>query len=156
MVDRGNPSYSNSNDIISYYKKTESRVGYDLLLHGTKHFGFYLPGELKWKFGRAMLNMTDKLGETLDIGEGSHLLDAGCGVGDVARRLASTRGYLVTGIDLLDFNIADAEKRASLQVLSPMPSFSVMDYSKLSFEDATFDGVYTMETLVHANNQKAS
>ena len=155
MVDRPNQSSSNSNDVIAYYEKTESRVGYDLLLHGTKHFGFYLPGESKWKFGRAMLNMTDKLGETLDIGEGSHLLDAGCGVGDVARRLASTRGYRVTGIDLLDFNIADAEKRAALQVLSPMPSFSVMDYSKLSFEDATFDGAYTMETLVHANNPES-
>ncbi len=152
MVDQSNLSSSNSKDVIAYYEKTESRIGYDLLLHGTKHFGFYLPGQSKWQFGAAMLKMTDKLGETIGLAKGSFLLDAGCGVGDVARRLASTHGYLITGIDLLDFNIADAVKRAYSQTLSPMPSFSVMDYSKLTFDDSTFDGVYTMETLVHAKS----
>ncbi len=139
-----------TNPVIRYYNRTESRVGYQLFLGGTKHFGLYEPGESMWSFGRSLRRMEDRLAEALSLPAGSDVLDAGSGMGDVASRLAGSHGLKVTGIDLLDFNIEEARKRAVERGLEKSLTFALMDYSNLRFEDQSFDGVYTMETLVHA------
>ncbi len=92
------------------------------------------------------------LGQQLNVPEGSTGLDAGCGVGDVARYLATHFGLKVTGIDLLDFNVDQAKLRSQRDQLKDKVCFDVMDYSELTFPDETFDFVYTLETLVHSDN----
>lgn len=133
-----------------YYNHTESRVGYRYLLHGTKHFGWYKPGQSKWSFTVAMRQMEDQLGERLALPYASEVLDAGCGVGDVARTMASKYGLKVTGIDILDFNLAEAKVRSARAGLNDRTTFMEGDYHNLEFSGASFDGVYTMETFVHA------
>lgn len=140
----------NSADVIRYYNKTESKVGYDVFLRGTKHFGLYRPGDSAWNSQAALLRMEDKLAQELDLAPGAKVLDAGCGVGEVADHLAKEYGLDVTGIDILDFNIEEANNRAKRLGLENHVSFQEMSYAQLDFPDETFDGVYTMETLVHA------
>lgn len=142
--------------VLRYYDRTESRIGYKYLLHGTKHFGWYEPGESMWQFARAMRRMEAKLGARLDLPEGARVLDAGCGMGDVARTMARQFHLNVTGIDILDFNLDEARRRSEAAGLSDRTEFLECDYHDLSiFESESFDGVYTMETFVHASDPEA-
>lgn len=145
----------NATDVVRYYNKTESRVGYDLFLHGTKHFGFYRPGDSPWKWQPALRRMEDKLAQELALPAGAHALDAGCGVADVASRLASAHGLNIAGIDILDFNIEEARKRIKRRRLDGRVSVFNMNYAALMFSGESFDGVYTLETLVHAADAEA-
>lgn len=138
--------------VIEYYRRTESRLGYRFLLGGTKHFGYYSPGDPKVPFHAALRRMEDKLARSLSLVSESSVLDAGCGVGDVAMYLASLHGLRVTGIDILDSNLLEARKRAAAKGVSRLAEFRHMSYSNLDFSSSRFDGVYTMETLVHAEN----
>lgn len=140
----------NVSDVIRYYKMGESRVGYDLFLRGTKHFGLYRPGDSPWDWNAALLRMEDKLAQELGLPGGSRVLDAGCGIGEVADHLAREFGLNVTGIDILDFNIAAAKKRTARLGLDKQVSFRELSYADLDFSDESFNGVYTMESLVHA------
>lgn len=140
----------NVDEVVRYYNKTESRLGYNLFLRGTKHFGFYEQGDSPWNWARALRKMEDKLGNTLELRTGSSVLDAGCGNGDVAAYLASKYELRVSGIDVLDFNIEEARRRSAQKGLDSLLTFREMSYAALKFPDGFFDGVYTMETLVHA------
>lgn len=145
-----NPSQS----VIEYYRTKESRWGYKFVLGGTKHFGYYPKGKEKITLRQSMRNMTDKLGEAINLPAGSIVLDAGCGEGTTALGIAERFNLKVEGIDLLDFNILNANKRLALTNLKNSVHFSEGDYTKLQFKDEYFDGVYTMETLVHAPDYK--
>lgn len=142
--------------IIGYYHSKESLLGYKLLLGGTKHFGFYPDNSMRISMKTAMNNMIDKLGKTLDLSKDSVVLDAGCGEGTTAIRLAEKYNIIVEGIDLLDFNIKSANKRLLNNSVQKSVNFLVGDYTKLPFPDNHFDGVYTMETLVHAPDYKSA
>lgn len=136
--------------VVGYYRKPESRLTYRLLLGGTKHFGYYPAGSNGLSMATAMRLMEDKLGATLDLPPGSRVLDAGCGEGGVAVRLGTRFGLQVDGVDLLELNIRRARGKAARLGLTGSLRFHRLDYANLPFGDQTFDGVYTMETLVHA------
>jgi sterol 24-C-methyltransferase len=136
--------------VVGYYHKPESRLSYRLLLGGTKHFGYYPPGSRGLSMAAAMRLMEDKLGATLGLPAGSRVLDAGCGEGDVAIRLRTRFGLRVDGVDLLGFNLRRAERKAARLGVPDPPRFHRADYTDLPFPDRSFDGAYTMETLVHA------
>jgi sterol 24-C-methyltransferase len=142
--------------VVGYYHKPESRLSYRLLLGGTKHFGYYPQGSDGLSMATAMRRMEDKLGATLDLPPGSRVLDAGCGQGDAALRLRTRFGLEVDGVDLLEFNIRRARRQAARLGLAGSPRFHRLDYADLPFPDQTFDGAYTLETLVHAfDHQRA-
>jgi ubiquinone/menaquinone biosynthesis C-methylase UbiE len=135
-----------------YYDRTESRIGYRLLLGGTKHFGWYEPGQSKWRFSSAMRRMEDVLGEELSLPADAEVLDAGCGMGDVARAMATRFGLQVTGTDILEFNLAEARRRSAKEGLADRTRFIWGDYHDLDLPGSSFDGVYTMEALVHSHD----
>ncbi|GAA2061123.1 hypothetical protein GCM10009839_85090 [Catenulispora yoronensis] len=150
------PEDVNLQKIWRYYDRGESRIGYRYILGGTKHFGYYEPGQTRWAFAAAMRQMEDRLGRELGLGAGARVLDAGCGVGNVARAMAVRHGLDVTGVDILDFNIAEAARRSGKARLSGRTHFRVGDYHHLPFPDDSFDGLYTMETFVHSADPKAA
>lgn len=152
MVPAINSDDPNLRRILRYYDRTESRIGYLYLLRGTKHFGWYEPGQSKWQLTQAMRRMEDELGKRLNLPADAEVLDAGCGMGDVARTMATKYRLKVTGIDILDFNIEEARKRSASSDLGERTKFQLGDYHKLDFPGEAFDGVYTMETLVHASD----
>jgi sterol 24-C-methyltransferase len=141
---------SNLASVWKYYNHTESRIGYKYLLGGTRHFGWYSPGDPACRFPSALRRMESELGRRLARHEGARVLDAGCGAGDVARTLAREFGLSVVGIDVLGYNVDEARKRSRAAGLTEKTTFLLGDYHFLDFPDATFDAVYTMETLVHA------
>jgi sterol 24-C-methyltransferase len=141
--------------VIAYYRRLESRLGYTLLLGGTKHFGWYPPGSRRLPMRTAMRLMEDRLGRALDLPAGTLVLDAGCGRGAVAARLATGFGLRVEGIDILPGDVRGARRRAARRGAAGRARFQVMDYARLAFPDGHFDGAYTMETLVHAPDPPA-
>lgn len=74
--------------------------------------------------------------------------------GTTALRLANKFNLQIEGIDLLDFNIRNANKRLTHTKLKKNVHFTKGNYAKTKFTNNYFDGVYTMETLVHASDYK--
>ena len=141
----------------NYYDSFESRIGYRLLLGGTRHFGFYEAGTY-WPFpiSTALRAMENQILESLGQDTGATLLDAGCGVGHVAIHLAQ-KGYRIQGIDVTDHHLVDARRNVVTHGLTSKVSIRKGDYHDLSdLEDSTFDGIYTMETFVHATSSETA
>ncbi|KAG4418961.1 hypothetical protein IFR04_007908 [Cadophora malorum] len=147
------PQINTNSSLQNYYTSLESRLGYRLVLGGTRHFGFYSKST-SWPFpiSRALRRMEDHLFGTLRLERGSSVLDAGCGVGHVAIHMAS-KGLKVHGIDVVDHHIEKAKRNISISGMDDVVSVRKMDYHHLDgFENETFDGAYTMETFVHATD----
>jgi sterol 24-C-methyltransferase len=137
------------NPVESYYHTFESLSGYRLL-GGVKHFGYFPKGQENLPTRTAQELMDDQLAAALSLKPGSRVLDAGCGEGGVAFYLAKHFGLNVVGVDILDFNIRRANRAGRLDNRTGSVSFRVADYAHTGLETASFDGLYTMETLVHA------
>ena len=137
--------------VQEYYGSLESRLGYQLLLGGTRHFGYY--DNTWWPFpvGRALRAMEAKLFTELDLRDGATVLDAGTGFGHVASYMAK-KGLIVKGVEIVDWHVEQARKHIRSQHLEDLVEITKMNYQHLEFKDATFDGAYTMETLVHASD----
>ncbi|PNH41542.1 hypothetical protein VD0004_g5596 [Verticillium dahliae] len=153
------PIINDNPAIQSYYQSFESRIGYRLLLGGTRHFAYwdhdtYFPFPL----GPPLRRMEDKLLEALALPRGATVLDAGCGVGHVALHMALRGGLRVQAIDIVDHHVAKARRNVRAAALAPgTVTVRKMDYHHLkpAIADASLDGVYTMETLVHATDPAA-
>ncbi|KAJ8103606.1 S-adenosyl-L-methionine-dependent methyltransferase [Lipomyces tetrasporus] len=140
-----------------YYASLESRLGYRLVLGGTRHFGYYNT-DTYWPFpiDRALRAMEDHLFDSLGLETGANVLDAGCGDGHVAMHLAG-RGLRVQGIDVVDRHVRKAQRNISARGLQDAVAVRKMDYHHLDgLADESFDGVYTMETFVHATDPEAA
>ena len=134
--------------IRNYY--FNSRFGYRHLLWGSQHFGFY-PKNRNVSEKEAQVLMQDIIGEKLNLSNSMKVLDAGCGRGIVATYLANKFGCFVEGIDITQILIDDAAKRARKLNVNSV-NFSVMDYSKMEFDDNCFDAIYAIESLCHSSD----
>jgi len=134
-----------------YYGALESRIGYRLFLGGTRHFGFYDSDKSwPWPITKALRRMEDHLFDSLALESGDNVLDAGCGYGHVAIHLAQ-RGLRIQCIDIVQRHVIRAQENVHAAGLDNQIEVREGDYHDLSyFEDSHFEGVYTMETLVHA------
>ena len=96
--------------------------------------------------------MEDYLFERLNLPVGSRILDAGAGSGYVAIRMAE-KGLFVEAVDLTPLHVEDARRNVASRGLSDRVSVRQGDYHNLpDFADGSFDGIYTMETFVHADD----
>ncbi|MEU7282285.1 methyltransferase domain-containing protein [Streptomyces sp. NPDC045431] len=148
-----NPTRFYRRSVLPYYKRLGSRWGYAMLLGRTRHFGWYEPGQSPWGFAASMRRMEATTARKLALPAGSHVLDAGCGVGDVARTVAAEGGLRVTGIDGIESDVALARRRTAARApgeAARATRFLVADYHALPFADGAFDGLYTMESFVHS------
>jgi sterol 24-C-methyltransferase len=96
--------------------------------------------------------MEDKLYTRLGLQPGDRVLDAGAGSGYVAMTMAK-HGLNVQAIDITPHHIVDARKNVEKYGLQDKIKVDYANYHDLSaFTDASFDGIYTMETFVHADD----
>ena len=138
--------------IRKYYATFESLWGYKFFMWDAKHFGYY-PDKIANIPERKALELQQELiAKKLDLKSGQRVLDAGCGRGVTACFIAKKYGVHVTGIDLLDFEVTAARKRAARLGLGGKVKFEIMDFSNLDFSEGYFDSIYTSETLSHAPN----
>jgi sterol 24-C-methyltransferase len=138
----------------AYYLR--SRRLYEAFLSGHRHFAYTEAGA-RFRRLHDLLAMERRLGETIGLPAGSHVLDAGSGTGRVAVTLAGRPfSYRITGVDLVPVHVQAAQAFARRRLGHAAPEFVIGDYSALPFPAATFDAVYTMETLVHANPLSAA
>ena len=151
------PLINSNPQLQTYYQSLESRVGYRFLLGGTRHFGFY-ENDTKWPFplSKALRAMEDKLASCLNLQPGSYVLDAGCGVGNVAYHLATKHGFKIQGIDVVDHHLHKAQRNITRRGAESQIAVQKMDYHHIEgLGIEAFDGIYTMETFVHATDPKA-
>ena len=97
----------------------------------------------------------DLLAERCGINEESHVLDVGCGTGGNAVYLAEHFGCRVTGIDISELMIEQANNRVSEHELKDKLDFHVGDAYKLDFPDENFDVVLTIFVSQFLDLQKA-
>lgn len=148
MTEKYTPS-TNKEDVLQYYSRSEEK-GYWGFLKGRCHYGYSSENDPQpFNMESAQLEMERLLGKMLNLPPGSTVLDAGSGYGPVARTLAKEFDYRVSGIDLIPMRLQKAVQLNQEEGISTVNFFNA-DYHSLPFADNSFDGVYTMETLVHA------
>jgi arsenite methyltransferase len=95
----------------------------------TKHFGG--------------LEGTEELAGLCHVGEGSYVLDVGCGVGVTPCFLAKRYGCRVVGVDIRARMVERSQERARREGVADRVEFQVADAQDLPFEDNRFDAVIT-------------
>jgi ubiquinone/menaquinone biosynthesis C-methylase UbiE len=131
-----------------YYSRWGSRLGYLLVMKRSQHFGYYdidHTDELS-----AQKKYHQEFAKLLQLEKGMNVLDAGCGQGVVACYLAQHFDVKVTGITITPYEVNVSKRNAMHQKVSDHTSFLLADYAEPPFESATFDRIYTTETLSHA------
>lgn len=90
----------------------------------------------------------------LEINEGHHILDVGCGTGDDVRRLAQKVGNTgqVVGVDNSEIMVTEARKRS--EGLGLPVEYRVCDAHSLDFLDNTFDCCRADRTFQHLKNPR--
>ena len=88
-----------------------------------------------------------KMGEDLDIGRESKVLDIGCGRGRVANHLARHTGADVTGINIDPDQLASAVRFAEIKGISERCRFQRADINEhpLPFADGSMDAIYDIQ-----------
>lgn len=134
-----------------YFEK--SKVGYDIVLWGSKHFGFYPKGK-KISEKEAQILMQEMVAQKLNLTSKDLVLDAGCGQGVVSTFLTKRYGCKIEGITVVPFEVKKANFNAEKSEVSHSVNYSIMDYSKTMFNNNHFDCIYTTETLSHSTDIK--
>jgi ubiquinone/menaquinone biosynthesis C-methylase UbiE len=109
---------------------------------GTRQAELWGPSAKLWaeKHEAHSLSLAEWVLERIQIGEGQHFLDAGCGTGGALARVAA-RGAQVTGTDVAQEMLDICKQRV------PQGSFHVADSEALPFAESSFDGVMALNSL---------
>lgn len=138
--------------VVKYYTNLESKLSFDYVLQGSKHFGFYPTKKADITEKEAQVLLQDQVAKNLNLKEGQVVLDAGCGQGVVSTYLAKKYGPSIFGITVVPFEIKRAQERAKKLNVADKTNYQLMDYSTTDFPDNYFDAIYTTETLSHSPN----
>ena len=137
--------------VIKYYASLETRLGFNLILRGSKHFGFYPTGtaDITEKESTQII-LQDQVAKNLGLKSNQMVLDAGCGQGVVSTYLAQKTRAKIFGITLVAFEVKSAQKLAKRLGVQDKTNYQIMDYAATNFPDNYFDAIYTTETLSHS------
>src|SRR5277367_6344497 len=88
--------------------------------------------------------------QLLSLRRDSRVLEIGCGSGGYALHLAGKVGCQILGLDINESGIRNAQQLAQAARLASQARFEQNDASKnLSFDEATFDAVFSNDVLCH-------
>ena len=141
---------TNRQKVVKYYTNPETKLGFDYVLWGSKHFGFYPTGKADISEKEAQILHQDLVAQNLELKENQIVFDAGCGQGVVSTYLAKKYRPKIFGITLVPFEVERARERAKNLGVQNKTDYQVMDYSATNFPDNYFDAIYTTETLSHS------
>ena len=99
---------------------------------------------------------TEALVELCHIGQGSYVLDVGCGVGATPCFIAKRVGCRVVGVDISERMVESSRERVNREKVADRVEFKIADAQDLPFEDDLFDAVMTESvTAFPEDKQKA-
>lgn len=113
------------------------------------HLGHYGSPPIKKDFLQAKADFVHEMvkwGGLDHLPKGTTLLDVGCGIGGSSRILAKEYGFDVTGVTISPQQVKRAQELTPSGVSA---KFMVDDAMKLSFPDASFDVVWSVEAGPH-------
>ncbi|MEN9871947.1 MAG: hypothetical protein RLZZ171_2939 [Cyanobacteriota bacterium] len=113
------------------------------------HLGHYGSPPKSTDFNQAKYDFVDEMvrwGGLADLPAGKTLLDVGCGIGGSSRILAKDYNFDVTGVTISPQQVKRAQELTPKGVKA---QFQVDDAMALSFPDASFDVVWSVEAGPH-------
>ncbi len=116
--------------------------------------------KLQIAFGKGFLSPggideVAKIVENIDL-SGKEVLDLGVGIGGPACLLVSNHGAgKVTGIDVEETVLKEAQATVSSQNLQMQIDLQLVKPGPLPFDDATFDIVFSMDSIFHIADKQA-
>ena len=142
-------SYSSSKSVADAYDNWTEDSLLEALWGDHIHLGFYEDLKAIKDFRKAKIDFVHELVKWSGMDKlprGSRILDVGCGIGGSSRILAKDYGFEVIGITISPGQV----KRANELTHSDLHcNFQVMDALSLSFEEGSFDGVWSVEAGPH-------
>ncbi|KAM4721574.1 uncharacterized protein WCC33_007861 isoform 2-T2 [Rhinophrynus dorsalis] len=100
------------------------------------------------------LETTKEFVSMLNLLPGQRVIDVGCGIGGGDFYMAKTYGVEVLGMDLSSNMVEIAMERA-VKEKTPLVQFEIGDATRRIFPDASFDVVYSRDTILHINDKGA-
>jgi len=97
---------------------------------------------------------TTEFVEKLQLKPGERVLDVGCGIGGGDFYMARQFGVSVVGIDL-STNMVHRALETSMQDPSADVEFEICDATEKEFPAASFDVVYSRDTILHIEDKQA-
>jgi cyclopropane fatty-acyl-phospholipid synthase-like methyltransferase len=110
------------------------------------HFAVFAGSE---PLQEAILATERRLADEGGFRPGMKILDVGCGVGGPALNLAEYTGAHITGVNIVESQLAVARRRAADRGLSDRTRFVLCDAMDMDFPDDSFDAVYLFEAGCH-------
>jgi sterol 24-C-methyltransferase len=110
-----------------------------------------------WSFLRSMAEVEKHFSMLINLKPGSRVADLGMGIGGPARRIVEFTGAFIDGLTNVKYQLNRAAK-----ITSSLPAWNQErlkyhegDYNKLppAFKSDTYDAVYFMESLSHAEDR---
>jgi cyclopropane fatty-acyl-phospholipid synthase-like methyltransferase len=140
-------------EVAEYYNTTQNhyRRWWNLKEGLSLHYG--ICDENARSFAESLVNTNRIMMQTAGVSANDKVLDAGCGVGGAAIYLARMKNAEVTGISLSDRQIECAREHARHLPAGTKISFHVMDFTRTSFPDESFDVVWACESVCQADKQ---
>lgn len=137
-------------DVARYYDKVQWLYDLGWSPGGTRSLHYGLWWDDTRSLAEAVRNGDRFIADKLGVEASDHVLDMGCGVGGTSVFLAKTYGCRVTGITISPVQIEEATAHAKKSGVSELVTFELMDYTAMTFPDATFTKAFTQETANHA------
>ena len=139
--------------ILAYYEETKWDYKYLWKSEETLaiHFGYW--DELATSHAASLMRINAVLAQLMELRAGERVLDAGCGFGGSALWLASTIGCQVVGVNITPYQVAKARQSARELGLADLVQFALSDFRRTGLRSASFDAVWALESVVHANDK---
>jgi len=140
-------------DIERYYDLSEIhyKLFWNLDESRSLHYGYW--DKNTKNFHEALLNINAVLSQLAEIKKDEKVLDAGCGVGGSSLWLGKNIGCKVTGISLSQKQVNKANELSKSTGLNAAVIFEKRDFTNTGFADNSFDVVWAIESVCHANNK---
>lgn len=134
----------------AYYDGPADEI-YRRLWGDNVHMGTWQEGDT---LQDAMARSNERMADMADVSARVDVLDVGSGYGAAAIYLASTRQCDVVGLNLSERENEFARQRVREQGLEDRVTIKQGDFHALPFDDASFDVVWSQESLLHAVDKR--